>query len=240
MSGTNFAKLWVYTEDKSLQFQSLVGEGTINITGGGGGWQSVTRPQNDPVTVWRGPTDAYTMEIPLILDVFDAADHLGWDVEGRSRTLEQMCGALTSPVRQPPLLVLNANGGIPNDVYNFPPLRWVIPEPPVYGDQLRNESGRRVQQMVTVKFMKYTAYDELTRSKSAQQAKPNNTTVARGGDTYNKIAARALKQYGGVRWGNRLAQFNGAKDGAAKPQPGQLVRLPTAQDIKQWQSSSRR
>jgi hypothetical protein len=237
---TNYAKLWVYTEDRKLQFQALVGEGTINITGGSGGWKSVARPQDDPVSVWTGPQNVYTMEIPLILDVFDAADHLNWDVEGRCRTIELMAGALTTPASQPPLLVLNANGGIPNDVHNFPPLRWVIPEDPVWGEQDRNREGRRIRQVVTVKFMKYSAYDELTRSKSAQQAMPVNTTIAKGGETFSKIAARALKQYGGVRWGNRLAQFNGFKDGASKPQPGSLIRLPTSQDIKVWQSTSRR
>jgi hypothetical protein len=239
MSGTNYSILHVYTENphNGLQFISRVYEGTINITGGSGGWQSVPRPLNDPVSVWRGPQTVYTMEIPLVFDVYDQP---GADIEDRCRTLELMCGTHTSPVAQPPLLVLNANGGIPNDVYNFPPLRWVVPDDPVWGDQLRNENGRRSRQVVTVKFMKYAAYDELTRSKNAQQSKPNNTTVARGGDTFNKIAARDLKQYGGVRWGNRLAQLNGARDGAAKPQPGQLVRLPTTQDIKQWQSTARR
>lgn len=239
MSGTDYSILHVYTENphNGLYFICRVYEGTINITGGAGGWESVARPQNDPVSVWRGPQNVYTMEIPLI---FDTVDQDGVDIESRCRQLELMCGTLTSPVDQPPLLVLNANGGIPNDVYNFPPLRWVIPEDPVWGAQLRTSGGRRNQQMVTVKFMKYTAYDELTRSKNAQQSKPNNTTIAKGGDTYNKIAARTLKQYGGVRWGNRLAQFNGAKDGASKPQPGQLVRLPSTQDIKTWQNTSRR
>lgn len=239
MSGINYSILHIYTENphNGLYVICRVYDGTINITGGGGGWKSVARPQNDPVTVWQGAQDAYCMEIPLVFDVYDQQDK---DIEVRCRTLEEMSGTLTSPAVQPPLLVLNANGGIPNDVYNFPPLRWVIPEQPSWGDQLRNENGQRSRQVVTVKFMKYSAYDELTRSKSAQQSRPGNTTIARGGDTYNKIAARALKQYGGVRWGNRLAQFNGARDGAAKPQPGQLVRLPTSQDIKQWQSSSRR
>jgi hypothetical protein len=236
----NYTKLWVYTEDAQLKFDSLVAEGTINITGGGGGWESVAIPQDSPISVWRGAQAVYTMEIPLVFDVIDAPDSLNWDVEDRCRTLEQMYGALTSPATQPPVLILNANGAIPNDVYNFPPLRWVISEPPTWGDQLRDSNGRRVQQFVTVKFMKYSPYDELTRNKSVRNAQPSHTVIAKGNDTYNKIAARSLKHDGGIKWGNRLAQLNGAKDGAAKVLPGTLVKLPTASQIKTWQHSSRR
>lgn len=240
MTATDFSLLRIYTENPhdGLYVVGRVYDGTINITGGGGGWQSVQIPLKHPKSVWRGATDVYTMEVPLIFDVLDQD---GADIEARCRAFEKMYGALVDDsAGQPPLLVLNANGAIPNDVYNFPPLRWVIPEPPTWGEQLRNSNGRRVRQIITAKFMKYSAYDELSRSKSAQNARPANTTTARGGDTYNKIAARALKQYGGLRWGNRLAQLNGARDGAAKLQPGQLVKLPTASDIKVWEHSPRR
>lgn len=238
MSSTDYSVLWVYTEDASLQFISRVYDGTINITGGGG-FESVARPLKQPVTPWRGPQSAYTMEIPLVLDTLD--DPNGRDVEDRCRALEKMAGALvTDSEGQPPLLVLNANGGIPNDVYNFPPLRWVIPEPPTYGEQLRNGSGRRVRQVVTVKFMNYVAYDQLTRDKNVQTTRPANTTVVKHGETFNAIAARTLKQYGGAHLGNRLAHYNGARDGASKPPPGTTVRIPNKAQVKQWLSSPRR
>lgn len=238
--GTDFTKLWVYTEDKKLKFDSLVGEGTINITGGGAGWESVALPQDAPVSVWRGSQNVYTMEIPLVFDVYDADDSLNWDVEARCRTLEKMYGALTNPPRQPPLLILDANGAIPNDVYNFPPLRWVISEEPTWGEQLRNANGRRTRQIVTVKFMKYSPYDDLSRRASVKDALPTDEIIAKANDTYSKIAARTLKQYGGHRWGNRLAHLNGAKDGAAKVLPGTIVKLPTAAQIKTWQHTARR
>ncbi|MGZ4530802.1 MAG: hypothetical protein ACXVXP_00450 [Mycobacteriaceae bacterium] len=236
---TDYSILHIYTEhpDHGLYVIARFYEGDIGVTGGGAGWQSVQRPQMDPITAWRGPTDSYTMEIPLI---FDVLDQKGADIEVRCRTFERMYGALEQNGGQPPLLILNANGALPNDVYNFPPLRWVISEPPTWGEQLRNDSGRRVSQVITAKFMHYVAYDEFTRTKSAAKALAPHTTIAKGGDTYNKIAARFLKNYGGVKWGNRLARFNGARDGASRPQPGQIVKLPSVTQIKDWGRTPRR
>jgi hypothetical protein len=235
-----FNTLQVYTEfpDNGLYFIALFGEGTVKITGGGGGWQSVQRPQDNPITAWRGPTDSYCMEIPLIFNNFTNGKG---DVEGACRTLEKMYGALETTSGQPPLLILNANGALPNDVYNFPPLRWVIPDPPDYGEAIRDEvTGKRLRQIVTVKFMHYVAYDEFTRSQSNNQHGTPNTTIVKGGETYNKIAARALKKYGGAKLGNRLAHLNGARDGAVKPKPGQTIKLPTAAQAKSWAHSPRR
>jgi hypothetical protein len=93
--------------------------------------------------------------------------------------------------------------------------------------------------VVTVKFMRYTAYDKLSRDKT--HAAPSDRTVkAKAGDTYNKIAAQQLKAYGGARWGNRLALLNGARDGASKPLAGRKVKLPTVAQIKQWERTPRR
>lgn len=235
---TDYSILHVYTEQPNgLRFISRFYDGTINVTGGGAGWQAVQRPQRAPITAWRGPTDSYTMEIPLILDTLDQKHA---DVEGRCRTIEKMSGTLVSGFVQPPVLILDANGALQNDVYNFPPLRWVIPEPPVWGEQLRRrDDGKRVRQLVTIKFMLYTAYDSLSRSKSVKVSSGHSTT-ARAGDTYRKIAARELKHYGGIRWANRLAQLNGARDGASKPLKGQVILLPTVEQIKLWERTPRR
>ena len=236
--GTDYTLLHFYEENTGgLSCTARIYEGDINITGGGGGWVSVQRPQRSPATSWRGATDAYTIEVPLIFDVFGQDDA---DVENSCRTLEIMSGTLTSAYVQPPILILNANGALPNDVFNFPPLRWVIPDEPVWGEQLRNSQGRRVRQCVTVKFMKYTAPDALHRSNPATPIESQRSTIAKAGDTYNKIAARELKQYGGTRWGNRLALLNGARDGASKPLPGRVVKLPTVAQIKSWEKTPRR
>lgn len=238
---TDYSLLNVYTEQPAagLSITFRIGDGTINVTGGSGGLLAVPRPQDNPLTAWRGPQDAYVMEIPLVMHIGNYQTQPS-DIEDDCRTLERMCGALVSPAQQPPLLVLNAGGALQNDVVNFPPLRWVISDSPTWGEQWRNGSGRRYCQMVTVKFMNYVAYDELTRSKSAGQSQAANQTIAKTGDTYKSIAARALAQYGGIKWANRLAQLNGARDGAATLQKGQVVKLPTLAMIQQWGKTPRR
>lgn len=235
---TDYSILHVYTEQAGgLRFISRFYEGDINITGGGGGWVSVQRPQRNPDTSWRGPTDAYAMEIPLILDTLGQKEA---DVEGRCRTIEKMAGQLVGAYQQPPVLILDANGALQNDVYNFPPLRWIIPDPPVWGEQLRRRSdGKRVRQCVTIKFQLYTAYDSIART-NEHHVPSSHSVIAKAGDTYKKIAARELKQYGGIRWANRLAQLNGARDGASKPLKGQVILLPSTEQIKLWERTPRR
>jgi LysM repeat protein len=93
--------------------------------------------------------------------------------------------------------------------------------------------------LVTVKFMVFTAADELSRT-VPQQVNTKSVYVAKQGDTYTKIAARELKSEGGAKWGNRLAQFNGARDGAASPKVGQSVKLPTPAQVKTWSQTPRR
>lgn len=242
---TDHSLLQVYTEapDQGLFISFRFYTEAPNISGGGGGWLSVPRPQDTALTAWRGPTDAYTMELNLIMDCFTASTANGQrpDIENDCRTLEKMCGALTSPVVQPPLLILNAHGALQNDAYHFPPLRWIIPEPPTYSEVNRNEWGQRTRQVVTIKFMKYTAYDELTRSKSTGTSHLANQFVARTGDTWKKVAAQYLKQYGGAKWANRLAKFNNPSwNSSSTLIVGRAYKLPTQTVIAQWgQTASR-
>jgi hypothetical protein len=234
---TDYTLLHVYDETPGgLSFTARFYQGDVNVTGGGGGFISVPRPQRHPITIWHGSTDSYAMEIPLI---FDATNKDTEDVEHQCRTVEQMAGVLGADFVQPPVLILDANGALENDVINRPSTRWVIPDPPVWGDRWRrNSDGKRVRQCVTIKFMHYVAADVVHRH--SQPAPSTHSVYAKANDTYSKIAARELKKYGGIRWGNRLAQLNGARDGAEFVLPGKRVKLPTVAQIKQWEGSPRR
>lgn len=215
-----------------LSFLARFGEGAVKPSGGGAGWQSVPRPKKQPLTSRRGPQEAFHFEIPLIFD--------GWpynSVEGDCRTLDIMAGVNVDGDPDPPLLLLNAHGALPYDVFHNPNYRWVIPEAPDYGEALRY-FGKRVRQIVTVKFMLWTQDDQLNRAH--QIASANQMVTARAGDTYNSLAARYLNKYGGIRWGNRLAQLNGARDGASHTLAGQQIKLPTAQQIADWKRQPRR
>jgi hypothetical protein len=247
---TDYSLLKVYTDSSSGYADNRSGGLSVtfrfyqnppNISGGGGGWQSVQRPQDAAFSAWRGPSEVYTMELNLIMDTFTAGNHdRKQDIESDCRTLELMYGALTSPVAQPPLLILDANGALQNDVYNFPPLRWVIADPPVYADVLRNSAGRRVRQVVTIKFMKYTPYDELTRRLGGSQSDHSNQFLATARiNTFRKAAAHFPPMHS-ARWGSRLALLNGKHDATAKLLPGRWYRLPTRAQFNEWQKTPRR
>lgn len=231
--------LRVYPENarSNILLSAHFGEGTINTTGGGAGWVSVPRPQRKTITVWRGPQAGYQHEIPLVFDTWGTTldpieQDVGW--------LEQVSGVDMFGTEQPPLLILNAGGALPHDVFHSPQLRWIIPEEPVWGEAIRRrDTGERVRQLVTVKFMVFTAADELSRS-TPRQVNTKSVYIAKQGDTYTKIAARELKNEGGGKWGNRLAQLNGARDGAASPGVGQSVKLPTSAQVKTWSQTPRR
>jgi len=231
--------LQIYTEDPRSDIVLLArfGDGTITTTGGGGGWVAVPRPQKKTITVWRGPQDGYQHEIPL---VFDTWGNTVKPIEQEMGFLEEASGVDMFNNTQPPTLILNAGGALPHDVIHSPQLRWIIPEEPVWGEAIRRrDTGDRVRQLVTVKFMVFTAADELTRS-TPPHVSSKTLYIAKKGDTYTKIAARLLKNEGGARWGNRLAQLNGARDGASSPKVGQSVKIPTSEQVKQWKQTPRR
>lgn len=240
---TDYSVLQVYPEDarSNILLKAYFGEGTITTTGGGGGIVAVPRPQKKPITVWRGPQDAYTHEIPLVVSrLTDIGASLDHSIEQDLAWLEQISGVDMFNLEQPPLLILNAGGALPHDVFHSPQLRWVVPEEPVWGEAFRPRGyTERTQQLVTVKFMAWTGADELTRTVPTQ-VNSKYVYVAKQGDTYKSIAARELKSEGGAKWGNRLAQLNGARDGAASPGVGQSVKIPTAAEVKTWGQKPRR
>lgn len=236
-SSPDFSILQFYPEDASsnISLRAYFGEGTITTTGGGAGWVAVPRPQKKVITVWRGPQDAYTHEIPLIFDTWSTT---GQSIEDQMGDLEQVSGVDTFVNEQPPLLILNAGGALPHDVAHSPQLRWVIPEEPVWGEAIRIGS-ERVRQLVTVKFMAFNQADELSRT-VPKQVTSKTTYIAKKGDTYRRIAAKELKNDGGARWANRLAVLNGARDGASSPKVGQTVKIPTPAEVKTWGQKPRR
>lgn len=211
-SSLEYEKLWVYTADGNLQAQFWFNETAPAPTGGGGGWQSVQRTLNTAATAWRGMPDALTIELDLIMDNYRVQGNGGNQpsIEKDLRDFEKMYGLLTSPVGEPPLLILNANGALQWDVVNFPPLQWVIPEPPTYGEVLRNNLGNRVRQQVTVKFMKYTEYDVASKEVSnTARTTPRNKFKPKNTNTTFKQAAAI--QYKDAALGQAWAKYCQAK-----------------------------
>lgn len=232
----DYSWLEVYTEAPAqhLRFRARMGDensGPIGITGGGAGWSSVQRPKKRALTVWRGPDTAFQYDIPLIFDGWKEARRVSDDID----TLEVMAGINQPGDPEPPRVILNANGALRHDAYHNPLNRWVIPTEPTWGTAIRSEdNGDLLRQFIVVSFMLFTSDDELARAKQVSSVR---WTIARKGDTYNKIAARELHD---VKFGNRLAKLNGARDGATKPKVGQEVKLPTTTQLAQWKKKSPR
>lgn len=248
---TDYSLLHVYTQRGGPKGDSITFrfyQDPPNISGGGGGFQAVQRLQNAAIVAWRGPSDAYTMELNLIMDAYASLPPKGrargWqapDIEADCRTLDKFSGTFVHPVTQPPLLVLDANGALQNDYYHMPSALWVIPEQPTFSDVLRNSKGMRTRQVVTVKFMHYLGYDELTRNKniSAQNDHSHQFETTPKVNTFKKAAAHYAPMRN-AKWGMRLAQLNGKRDPTAKLMPGRWYKLPTQAQFNDWQKTSRR
>lgn len=244
---TDYSILHVYTEDNSLGFFARFYENPPEQKGGGGGWKSVPRPQDEAFTAWQGGQEGFQVSLQLLLDQYASNNK---DVEHACRTLDKMAGTLVKPSNvQPPLVIIDAAGALQYDVVNYPQGRWVVSDSsgatPTYsttaGDVLRID-GRRVRQVVTVPFMLYVPYDEATRAAVSSQSAPAGTfTVTSSINTFKKAAAFYLKSYGGASLGNRLAQLNGKRDGTAILSPGSgPYRLPSPATAKQWSAQPRR
>jgi hypothetical protein len=233
---TDFSTYEFYssTPEKKDYLKVRFGSGKIEPKGGGAGWEDVARPLRRPLTVWRGAKESYSLKIPSVIDKITDGAH-GKSIEEEVRTLEVLAGINVPGDTQPPLLILNGYGALPHDYENAPQNRWFIEEPPEYTDETRRKGdGARVQIFFTVKFKIFTVADELSR---ASKPKQTRTVRARSGETFQGIAARELKH---ARWGTRLAQFNGRRDAAQKLHEGQEVKLPNAEQIREWERLPRR
>jgi hypothetical protein len=207
--------------------------GFIQTKGGGGVWETVKRPYLPPLTVWRGPTDAYQHTIPALLDGW----HDGNDVEQAVEEIEKMCGLELGVVPdEPPLLVLNGYGAIPHDVTSDPHLRWVIPQPPEWGEPTRDErTGKLVRQAFTITFMVWNT--DLTLVRQTHKAAKHRHISAKAGDTFESIAAHRLKH---PNWGTRLANLNNHQNAREHLHQSQQILLPTSDEERQWERSRRR
>jgi hypothetical protein len=238
---TDFSFMEFYPEDhvfegRVLRVRARYGTGgtnAIDTKGGGANWEDVEIPYQEPLTVWRAPKEAYGHRIPLVLDGLAN----GTDVEDACEMVELMAGVLNgTPPIEPPQLILNGYGAIPHDYVRDPSLRWIIPQPPEWGEAIRRDSdGARVQQEFTVTFKVWRSDPTLQRTTSPPQK--GRIYHARHGDTFEAIAVRVLKH---ANWGTRLANFNGSHNAREHLFPGQEVRLPDRSEERIWARTRRR
>lgn len=218
-----------------LNIRCRFGDGQIETKGGGGVWEEVVRPYLQPLTVWRGPKEAYSHKIPLLLD--------GWtdenDIRPAIAEINEMAGVLNGD-EEPPLLIINGHGTVPHDITHSPHLRWVIKEPPEWGETVLTERGVWVRQAFTVTFIRHVS--DLTQRLERGKAPKRAHAHARAGDTFESIAARPRNKggLGHSHWGTRLANLNGRQNAREHLHTGQEILLPNKQEEHAWERSRRR
>lgn len=225
---SDFFEFYTVKPTKREYLRVRYGSGQVTQKGGNANWEDVVRPLRRPLTVYRGSKEALRIVIPAIFDGFTDER----SVEDEVRTLEVMAGIGVPGDPEPPLLILDGYGALQHDYRHAPQNRWVIDD--IEWQEALRIKGERVRQKCNITFKLHTVDERLSR---AQKPKPTRHTTARGGDTYRKIAERELHH---SRWGARLAQLNGARDGNAKLHAGQEVTLPTTEQVKEWERQPRR
>lgn len=208
-----------------------LGDGDVLISGGGGGWEAVTRPGRRPITVWRGPDDAYRLQVPLLFDGYRSND----SVEGDIATLKRLCGMEQAGDPEPPKVYLQ--GALLDGPRKGNGRLYVIEKSPEWGACIRNaRHGYRIRQEVTVTFMLFSQDDKLRSVPNA--AHPRFAYLnARKGDTYEKIAARKLDTR---RLGPRLARLNGGRSPDVHLKAGKRVKYPVGAELNAWKADLKR
>lgn len=215
-----------------LNVRCRYGEGQIETKGGVGVWEEVSRPYLDPLTIWRGPKEAYKHKIPFLLD--------GWtsekDVAPACEEINRMCGFTPQGIQRPPVLILDCYGTVPHDFTNNPSLRWVIAEAPEWGARDVTPDGRTLRVAGKLTFMLLNDDEaSLRRDLAPKTGQPH--MEAKRGQTFESIASHRLKH---PHWGTRLANLNGRQNARETLHPGQTVFLPTKAEEHEWERSQRR
>lgn len=114
--------------------------------GGVGGWETLARPRRDAAVEWVGTPNA-TYVLPLLLDGIETRVGKDTVIESDIRQVKSW-GQPTKKTGQPPVLRLTG------PLHVKPGSRWVLNDIE-WGPAIRNKHGRRIQQQLTLSFLKY-------------------------------------------------------------------------------------
>jgi hypothetical protein len=227
LSPPTAAEVQITSDDGTMVVRARLDEPPTTV--GGGGIEPVTRPQRRPLTPYRTP-EAPGLTLSLLLDGWSD----GRSVEADCRTLERMA-SMFLPSDPGPSKLIVVGEAVPHcSITEAVRHRWLISDPPAWGEALRDSTGARLRQQVTLTLLLSTEAEELEQIKP-RQPKPNyKVAVAHQGDTYLKIAARRL---GSQRLGRKLAQLNDERDPTKTIPTGHKVRLPSDHLLGTWRKA---
>ena len=236
------------TVDHSTAVICHYGEGKIETKGGGGTWEEVKRPYLPPLTVWCGPSEAYSHKIPLMLDAFSGIQDEQQYLKSQVEAIEFMAGMYMNPGelkrREPPKLFLNGGGALPHDWVDNKTFEWVIADSPEWGESIRNsQSGWLVRQEVTLTFMLFEGNISEPSKTSGKPSTRKAKTYGKG-SSFEHIAKDLWKS---TKWAKKLYLLNRrllqggfpAAVNQSTPFPSVLqIFLPDHQEEVQWKKET--
>lgn len=208
----------LFCDDPPLATMLLLGAASPKISGGVGGWDTVERPHQTSMTIWKG-VDPFTLELAVMLDAHASE----YSVEPTLRALYAVAGG--DPEVEPGIVEVR---GVPS----LPVEQWVITTIDVDDNVIRRDKDfHRTRQPVTITLLEYVPpqYMQLrNRALTGDKSKTKTITV-RKGDTPAKIARKHRCKWTDIRRLN--------KDTTPPKQPwkansdlkdGSKVRVPVA------------
>lgn len=174
------------------------------------GWQETTRPLMKATPEWTGkPLER--LVLPILLDA--------WDEDGSVQgSLDTLLGLMARPGGQPTPPTVTCRGPrLPVDAA----ARWVVEAVDIGDDVLFTTSGDLARQDVVVTLMEQPA-DRPTVLRISS-ARPRTITLAKAGDTLEKIARRELRSAKKV---TVLRKLNPGVKAGKKIPAGQVIVLP--------------
>lgn len=178
----------------ALRVEAMLGNGSPQVTQGGGGWQEVERGKRVSLTTWKGRAPL-KITVPIMFDRFTEGEQ-GLSVEAEIKTMETIYGI--DGDKEPPTLVMDSAGLIPYDAHGHPDKLWVI-DGLDWDEPIRNGYGNRVRQEGVVTVLEYIK-DELLKERSGAKRRASATKAGakkkiytvKKGDTLISIAKKQL------------------------------------------------
>ena len=210
-------RLHIVSKEARLDFTVDMGNGPATLTGGLGGWQTVSVVDDVDLTDWIGQAPL-TQDIPVFLD--------GFPDESVERDLKNIFKLGRNTDGRPP--VFEIDGPI-----HFPEAHWVLPEGGIALDAdstIRSDNGTLLRQALTLSVLEYVPPDEVGRRKKKRKKtkagiadnRALTHTVPSGGETLARIAARELGSW--EKW-KLLGPKNDITDPHRVLPAGRVIRL---------------
>jgi hypothetical protein len=152
------ARVTLSSDKPAISVTGWLGPNGAVPTGGYGGWEIVSRPRRQGLTIWNG-RDPFKMSLQLVLDGFIAQD----PIEIECSSVERLALPATD-LNQPPVVTISG-AAVPHS-----DLPWVI-DNITWEEAERDSYGRRLRQVLTIDFIRYVKDERLKEQKASARAR---------------------------------------------------------------------